>query len=325
MIDFRPISPIWMGLTLMILAACVAPPKPISKLKLSGHEIQGGIIRGSTLPGTTLLLDGRQVMVSPEGWFVFGLGRDDGRAELIARYPNGQTEVRWFDPLRRQYETQEINHLPTDKVNPLDGHAALLKRDNARVSAARDGNSRLPHFAENFIWPLIGPVTGVYGSVRVLNGQTMQPHFGIDIAGPKGAPVIAPAGGTVVLAETDMVLTGGTIVIDHGYGLSSTFIHLDQLSVSEGQIVLQGEAVGTVGQTGRATGPHLDWRVNWFDKRLDPSLVMAPMGQTPAPAKDLTEPPRSLQGPIIPKDKKLQEPKQKSAKPAVARISPSRV
>ena len=142
---------------------------------------------------------------------------------------------------------------------------------------ARKVDLPLPGFAEVFQWPLIGPISGVYGSQRFYNGVAGSPHFGVDIARPTGSQVSAPASGVVTLVHPDMFYSGGTLIIDHGHGISSTFIHLSEILVKEGDAIHQGQVIAKVGQTGRATGPHLDWRMNWFEERLDPQLLMGPM------------------------------------------------
>ncbi|MCW9049607.1 MAG: M23 family metallopeptidase, partial [Deltaproteobacteria bacterium] len=145
------------------------------------------------------------------------------------------------------------------------------------VAQAREKESTQLHFKESFIWPVIGRISGVYGSQRIFNGEPRRPHFGIDIAAPKGTAVIAPAGGEVSLAHQGMFFSGATLIIDHGHGLSSSFLHLDKILVKPGDIITQGQKIATVGATGRVTGPHLDWRVNWFEQRLDPALLVPDM------------------------------------------------
>ncbi|MEE8188755.1 MAG: M23 family metallopeptidase, partial [Kiloniellales bacterium] len=149
--------------------------------------------------------------------------------------------------------------------------------ENARIAAARAVDRPEPLFESGFVWPATGPITGVFGSQRVLNGKPRRPHYGVDVAAPEGSIVRAPADGVVAIAAAEMYYTGGTVLIDHGHGLTSVYSHMKEVRVSEGQRVKQGDPIGTVGATGRVTGPHLDWRVNWFDQRLDPALLVPPM------------------------------------------------
>lgn len=150
------------------------------------------------------------------------------------------------------------------------------------VKQARDRIELDTAFAQDFIWPAVGPISGVYGSRRILNGEPRRPHYGVDVAGPVGQPVYAPADGLVTLYVPDMYYSGGTMIIDHGYGISSTFLHLSKEHVEVGQRVKQGDLIAEIGATGRVTGPHLDWRMNWFEKRVDPQLLVP---SQPEPAK----------------------------------------
>ncbi|MFQ5972971.1 MAG: M23 family metallopeptidase, partial [Alphaproteobacteria bacterium] len=167
--------------------------------------------------------------------------------------------------------------LPPRKVTPSEEDLARIRREAARIQAARARDSAEGWFLDGFRWPVRGRLTGVYGSQRILNGEPRAPHLGVDIAAPRGTPVHAAARGFVALAEADLFFTGGTVVLDHGHGVSTIYSHLDTLEVSAGVVVEQGQRLGTVGSTGRSTGPHLDWRVNWFQVRLDPVLVAGPM------------------------------------------------
>ena len=162
-------------------------------------------------------------------------------------------------------------------VTPSEEDLKRIRRENAWIAGVRRLDTDEPYYRTGFAWPSIGPVTGVYGSQRILNGEPRRPHYGVDIAPGRGAPVYSPADGVIALAEKDLYFTGGTVMIDHGYGITSVMSHLQSVSVAVGQTVRQGDAIGTVGATGRATGPHLDWRVNWFEVRLDPALLVPAM------------------------------------------------
>ena len=247
-------------------------------LTFDGEFKQGGIILGTAAPGSEIAVDGVKVRVSPQGRFVFGFGRDHAaRAKLTVTYPDGSSEDRPLTVARRAYEVQRIDGLPREMVTPPREVLDRIGREAAQVAEARATESGESFFAEDFIWPVVGPISGVYGSQRVLNGEPRRPHFGIDVAMPTGTPVKAPAGGIVTLSETDLYFSGGTVILDHGHGLSSTLMHLDEVSVKTGDRVAQGQVIGTVGATGRATGPHLDWRMNWFEERVDPAVLVPPM------------------------------------------------
>ena len=261
----------------LLLAFLLALPLPAAAFELSGEAIQGGLLFGQTLPGSQVRLDGREVRVGPEGFFVLGFGRDAApSARLTLRGPDGREEAVVLTVVQRDYDIQRINGLPQTMVTPPEAVWDRIQRDAALVAEARAHDTQLPDFSTAFRQPVEGVVTGVYGSQRILNGQPRQPHYGIDIAAPEGTPVAAPAGGLVRLAERDLYYTGGTVILDHGHGVSSTLLHLATVEVAVGDRVAQGERIGTVGSTGRSTGAHLDWRINWFEERIDPQLVAGP-------------------------------------------------
>jgi len=255
---------------------------PAQALELAGDLRQGGMVIGTVAPGAQVTLNGSAVAVNDQGRFIIGFGRDYEDSALLVVI-GADTDEQEIFPLAidaRDYDIQRIDGLPESKVSGFS--EATMKRiraDNAQVAAARADTRRVDHFLESFIWPTVGRISGVYGSQRVLNGKPRRPHFGIDIAAPTGTSVVAPAGGTVTLAEKDHFFTGGIVIIDHGFSLSSTLFHMHSVDVEVGQVVQQGQLVGTVGATGRATGPHLDWRMNWGKERLDPQLVVGPMPQ----------------------------------------------
>ncbi len=266
----------------LIAAAFALIAAPAFALELDGDLSQGGMVIGTVAPGSEVSLDGEMLPVTDEGKFVIGFGRDHAPTALLAVMKDGtdEQEVWPLEIARRDYDIQRIDGLPPGKVGGFS--EATLKRiraDNAQVAAARRNTSRDEHFLSGFIWPTKGRISGVYGSQRVLNGEPRRPHFGIDIAAPTGTPVVSPAAGTVRLAESDHFFTGGIVIIDHGFAVNSTLFHLHSVDVEVGQVVAQGEQIGTVGATGRATGPHLDWRMNWGKERLDPQLVVGPMPQ----------------------------------------------
>lgn len=257
---------------------------PVSHaLTLDGEAIQGNILFGQTDPGSEVRLDGRSLLVSPDGNFVFAFGRDDsGSVILEVTTPGGETEIRELAISPREYNIERVDGLPPATVTPPPEVLERIAEDNRQVAAARANRDLRSDWADGFIWPAQGRLSGFYGSQRVLNGEPRRPHYGVDVAAPVGTPVVAPAAGVVTLAHPDMYFSGGTIIIDHGLGLSSTFLHLSAVDVTAGMEVAQGELIGKIGATGRATGPHLDWRMNWLDKRVNPQPLVGDMPVTPA-------------------------------------------
>lgn len=232
--------------------------------------IQGGLLIGQIESGSRVWLDDKELRVANDGLFILGFGRDATQAELMVESPNTKRYRQMINIESRVYEIQRINGLPAAKVNPKGEHvlerirveALLVKKARARDDDRQD-------FKAGFIWPAKGRISGVYGSQRILNGQLKRPHYGVDIAAPTGTLVVAPASGIVTLVQSDLYYSGGTLIIDHGFGLSSTFLHLSEIMVKTGQYIEQGKDIAKIGATGRVTGPHLDWRINWFDVRID--------------------------------------------------------
>ncbi len=246
-----------------------------SQLRLEGKLIQGGLVTGYTQPGARVVFDGRQVRVADDGVFLIGFGRDaKPESVLEITYPDGSRSTRRLEIARREYRIQRIDGLPPRKVTPKAEDLKRIREESALVKAARKRDDPRTDFRRGFIWPASGRISGVYGSQRILNGEPRRPHFGVDVAAPVGTPVVAPADGIVTLAHPDMFFSGGTLIIDHGHGLSSSFLHLSEVLVEVGQRVRQGELIARVGATGRVTGAHLDWRMNLFDARIDPQLLV---------------------------------------------------
>ena len=215
------------------------------------------------------------VLVSDQGHFVLGFGRDEtGSRRLWISEPGLDPQVMVLSIKAREYRIEHVDGVPQHTVTP-DPEAAERIREEARMVAnARARRDARADYRSGFSWPSEGRISGVYGSQRVLNGTPARPHYGVDVAAPTGSPVYAPADGVVTLTHPDMYYSGGTIVLDHGQGLSSTFLHLSEVLVEAGQQLRQGELIGRVGMTGRASGPHLDWRMNWFDRRVDPQRLV---------------------------------------------------
>ena len=237
--------------------------------------VQGGILFGKAEPGSAVSLDGREIMVSESGHFVIGFGRDEtGERTLSVRDADGATQTRQLEIQKREYRIERVDGLPPKTVTPDPEALERIRNDAALVGRARALRENRDDYAGGFAWPAKGRISGVYGSQRVLNGEPRRPHFGLDIAAPTGSPVYAPAAGTITMAHPDLYYSGGTVILDHGQGLSSTFLHMSKLHVKKDQVVQQGELIGEIGATGRASGPHLDWRMNWLDKRVDPQVLV---------------------------------------------------
>jgi murein DD-endopeptidase MepM/ murein hydrolase activator NlpD len=265
------------ALALLLTPGC-ALADPVS---LDGNLTQGGLIVGHVPPGSQVTFEGRHVRVGDDGVFLLGFGREaPAQMSVEVTLPDGALERRDLSIAQREYDIQHIDGLPDQMVTPDESLLARIAAERDLILAAWAHDTPAHDFLGGFAWPVIGPISGVYGSQRILNGEPRQPHFGVDMAAPEGTPVGAPAGGIVRLAESDLYFTGGTIIVDHGHGLSSTLMHLASVDVVVGQRVEQGDIVGTVGATGRATGPHLDWRMNLYEARIDPQLLVPPMPDT---------------------------------------------
>jgi len=260
---------------LIISAAMVGSA---SAFELTGTPQQGALLLGRVEPGTRLLLDNEPVRATPAGQFVIGFDRDaPAQARLIEIPAAGQRHEHLLTVMPRRYNIQSVTGVPQKTVEPPPEELQRIKEEQQMVVNARAIDSDHLDFLSGFQWPLLGPISGVYGSQRIYNGKPGRPHFGVDVAAAVGTPVRAPAAATVTLAHPDMFFSGGTLIMDHGYGVSSTFMHLSRLLVKTGDVVKAGQIVGEVGATGRASGPHLDWRINWFAVRIDPQLIVAPM------------------------------------------------
>ena len=244
-------------------------------VELSGEAIQGGLIFGQTSPGATVLLDETNVLVSAEGEFVIGFGRDEtGERKLRVQQADGTEELLALPIALREYKIERVDGLPPKTVTPDPEALERIREEGAMVSTARSRRDQRTDFDDGFSWPASGRISGVYGSQRVLNGEPRRPHFGLDIAAPTGSPVYAPADGIITLAHPDMYFSGGTVILDHGQGLSSSFLHLSKILVEAGTTVKKGDLIAEIGSTGRASGPHLDWRMNWLNRRVDPELLV---------------------------------------------------
>lgn len=272
---------LWLVARILVLLAMPLSSKAASMEDgapdIQGRWIQGAMLVGVVSPGSQVRFDGRQLSLTAEGRFVIGLPFDAPPAaalEVLDR--TGHARRFEYSVEAREYDVQKIGGLPKAMVEPPAAVLTRIADDQRKVAAAREHDTPRGDFAMLSGWPVPARVTGVYGSSRILNGVPRQPHFGVDLAAPEGTPIRAPAAGVVRLADRDLYYTGGTLILDHGHGITTTYLHLSKLDVAVGDEVAAGSVIGKVGKTGRATGPHLCWRANWFDVRLDPSLLLEP-------------------------------------------------
>ena len=240
-------------------------------VEFQGKFIQGHFIIGKTNSSSSILIDKKKVKVSKDGYFAFGIEKD--RKLDIVIVENNKTIVKKIQ--KRKYNIQKIEGLPKKKVTPPEEFYARIKKENNLIGEAREVDSNLPFFKEKFIIPVDDAIiTGVYGSQRILNGIPKWPHYGLDFAQKKGTPIKAMNNGVVTLSEKDLFYTGATLIFDHGHGISTLYMHMNEIFVNVGDHVKKGDIVGTIGTSGRSTGPHLDIRLNWFGTRLDPATIL---------------------------------------------------
>jgi|TARA_B100001093_G_scaffold505117_1_gene561960 murein DD-endopeptidase MepM/ murein hydrolase activator NlpD len=244
-------------------------------LELRGTFHQGNMILGKTEKNSKVLIDKSEVKVSEKGFFVFGLNKNRKNDVLIEVVKNNLKKKYIKKVYKKKYKIQRIDGLPKKQVTPPEEVYERIKKDNKIIGLARSIDSDLSFFTNKFKLPIDNSIiTGVYGSQRILNGIPKSPHYGLDFAANEGTKIKAMLDGVVTLSEKDLYYTGGTIIFDHGHGVSTLYMHVKDIYVNNGQIVKQGDVIGTVGKTGRATGPHLDIRLNWFDVKLDPASVL---------------------------------------------------
>lgn len=270
---------------LLVLAGCVPttrPTPPVSgaiagsvEVELPPSASQGALVIGRTRPGAAVEVDGRDLRVAPDGLFAFGVPRDATGSRRIRVSAEGAASVEHrLEISARDWPVERVDGVPPSTVDPPPAIAERIRAEQARVSAARQRDDARTDFAVPFLRPVEGRISGRFGNQRIYNGTPGAPHSGMDIAAAAGTPVRAPAAGVVTFADPGLYLTGGTLVLDHGHGVSSNFLHLSRIDVRVGDRVERGQPIAAVGATGRATGPHLHWGMNWFDVRIDPQLVL---------------------------------------------------
>ncbi|HET8815984.1 MAG TPA: M23 family metallopeptidase [Pseudidiomarina sp.] len=244
-------------------------------IELRGAAAPGGLMIGKVDVNTEVIFKDQSLPKTPQGYVVFGFGRDDtGVHRLILRSKDGQERVQEIELAAREYDIDRVEGVPQETVTPDPQQVQRAREEAERVWLARNQTSTRTDFLTPLQMPAEGRISGVYGSQRIFNGTPRNPHYGLDIAAPTGSPVTAPWSGQVIFADADLFYSGGTLILDHGYGVTSTYIHLHKLHVEVGDIVQQGEFIAEIGATGRVTGPHLDWRLNWGQERLDPALAL---------------------------------------------------
>lgn len=269
------------GFALAALLACIgiaplrAQVQNDPRIVFPASVQQGAMVIGKVPPGSVVEYAGRTLRATGYGTVVFGVGRDErGPASVNVIRPDGSRNVARIAVTPRDWPEQRVDGVPPATVDPPPAIAERIRREQARVAEGRKRDDARADFAQAFVRPVEGRVSGRFGRARVYNGKPGAPHSGMDIAAPAGTPVKAPAAGIVTFAEPDLYLTGGTLLIDHGHGISSNFLHLSRIDVKPGDRVEQGQVVAAVGSTGRSTGPHLHWGMSWFDVRIDPQLVL---------------------------------------------------
>lgn len=296
----------WLAGALFLLSACAAAeppaqaeapsaphseeaaPAPVPQtltLSCAGAFTQGGVALCRTLPGAAIFVDGvASGGADAQGWAVIGFNREHAENARVEARANDAATFADFTIAPRQFDIQRVSGLPPQTVTPTD--PAVLERIRREAALKQEGFASIADiegFLDGFILPVEGgTVTGRWGNQRILNGVPSTPHFGYDIAAPTGTPIRAPAAGIVTLAQPDMHYEGGLVFIDHGQGLITMYLHMSRLDVAVGDHVAQGQVIGAVGSSGRATGPHLCWRMKWRERQLDPSVAIEGLAQARA-------------------------------------------
>ena len=263
-----------LSLVIALIGLPAQAAQTLAGLTLDQPLRQGQLVIGHSKPGALISVDARNLRVDAQGRFVFGLGRDQTRVSLCVRLPDeAKARCAGLAVAPRDYAIERVSGLPQATVTPDPAAQARIEREAALIVKARELDAARSDFAGGFVRPAKGRISGVYGSQRVLNGEPKSPHMGLDIAAPAGTLITAPAPGVVTLVHPDMLLTGQSVIVDHGHGVSSVYIHMSRTDVVLGQQLKAGDPIGAIGMTGRASGPHLHWGLNWFEVKLDPALV----------------------------------------------------
>ncbi len=290
------------GLIAIVLAACAAAeapaqpdtpvveapatPEPRTTIPLppaqmaltcAGAFTQGGVALCRTVPGATVLVDGVESgQADAQGWAVIGFTREHAATAQVQARAGETSAAMSYNIAPRTFDIQRVDGLPQQTVTPTDPAVlARIQREAALKRVGWDSYAEIEGWLDGFILPVEGGrVSGTWGNQRVLNGVPASPHFGYDIAAPEGTPIRAPAAGVVTLAQPDMHYEGGLVFIDHGQNLITMYLHMSRLDVAVGDRVTQGQMIGAIGSSGRATGPHLCWRMKWRERQLDPSIAI---------------------------------------------------
>ena len=245
-----------------------------TKIILEGNFVQGGLVKGKTNKDLDVKFKEKVLRKTLDGSFVIGFGRDHPKEANLYFFINQNWILKKLDIKQRKYKTQVINGLEKKMVTPPKSFWDRIKKENKVIKEVRSLDSDVDFIFQKFDWPTKGIISGVFGSQRILNGKPKRPHYGVDIAAPEGTDILAPTEAIVRMAEKDLYYTGGTVMLDHGHGVTSVYSHLSSINVKVGDKINKDQKIGEVGSTGRSTGPHLDWRINWFSERLDPALFI---------------------------------------------------
>jgi hypothetical protein len=264
-----------LAIALLLSASATANRPPDGEIELHGRFVPGGVVIGRTEPGTELFFGSEEILVGSDGYFLIGLPRDaSGHTMLFWTGSDGAHE-RPITIEPREFAVTVVPGVPQNTLTPSEDETQRIIAEQRIIDAARTRRDDRSDFANGFIWPVEGRISGIYGTARRYNEeQRLRIHWGLDVAMPVGTEVVAPAGGVVTLAEDDLFYSGGTLFVDHGHGMISSFLHLSALHVSVGDVVEQGQLIGEIGATGRATGPHLDWRIRLRGTWVDPATLL---------------------------------------------------
>ena len=245
-----------------------------TKIILEGNFVQGGLVKGKVNKDLDVKFKEKVLRKTSDGSFVIGFGRDHPKEANLYFFIKQNWILKKLEIKQRKYKTQVINGLEKKMVTPPKSFWDRIKKENKVIKEVRSLDSDVDFIFQKFDWPTKGIISGVFGSQRILNGKPKRPHYGVDIAAPEGTDILAPTEAIVRMAEKDLYYTGGTVMLDHGHGVTSVYSHLSSINVKVGDKINKGQKIGEVGSTGRSTGPHLDWRINWFSERLDPALFI---------------------------------------------------